>query len=57
MKNDIVTEMRNIITLTFKSTWDKLFIEHRKSSFEIYGYDFIIDCNFKPWLLEVNENP
>ena len=26
-------------------------------SFEIFGYDFIIDNNFKPWILEINNNP
>ena len=22
--------------------------------FEIFGYDFIVDRNFKPWILEIN---
>ena len=26
-------------------------------SFEIFGYDFIIDNEFNPWLLEINNNP
>ena len=25
--------------------------------FQIFGYDFIIDENFKPWILEINDNP
>ena len=24
---------------------------------EIFGYDFMIDREFKPWLIEVNTNP
>jgi hypothetical protein len=27
------------------------------SCFEIFGYDFLIDCQFKVWLIEVNTNP
>ena len=30
---------------------------NRKNCFEIFGYDFILDVNFEPFLLEVNTNP
>jgi hypothetical protein len=26
-------------------------------SFEIYGYDFMIDEDMNPWIIEVNTNP
>lgn len=29
----------------------------RKSCFELFGYDFIIDEDFNLWLIEVNTNP
>ena len=29
----------------------------RKNCFEIYGYDFILDTNYQPFLLEINTNP
>ena len=28
-----------------------------KNSFELFGYDFIIDSTEKVWLIEVNTNP
>ena len=29
----------------------------RKNCFEIYGYDFMIDDNYNPFLIEINTNP
>ncbi len=42
--------------MSFKSVKDKL-KEGRKYTFEIFGYDFILDCNLDIYLLEINTNP
>ena len=30
---------------------------HLQHNFELFGLDFLIDANFRPWLIEVNSNP
>lgn len=43
--------------MTFKCVDGKLNPQNRKNTFEIMGYDFMVDCNSKPWLIEINTNP
>ncbi len=43
--------------ITLSSVRNKINKYHRKYSFEIFGFDFIIDELFNVWLIEVNTNP
>lgn len=32
-------------------------VGHRSNSFELLGFDVLLDASLHPWLLEVNTNP
>ena len=42
---------------TIKATISSIGIKQNSAIFELFGLDFMIDHNFKPWLIEVNTNP
>ena len=56
-KNDILPKIKEIIKFTFESVKNKINPMERKYCFEIFGFDFMLDCNFQPFLIEVNTNP
>lgn len=57
MYRDILPKIKDIILLTYESCKSKINLNNRHGCFEIFGYDFIIDEEMVPWLIEVNTNP
>jgi hypothetical protein len=53
----LVETMKKMVSLTFASAKKKLNQNNREFCFEVFGFDFIIDSNFKVWLIECNTNP
>ena len=49
--------MKEIATKTVRATYTKIDPQPKIYSFELFGLDFIIDSEFRPWLIEVNTNP
>ena len=57
LEEDIIPQMKNLVKKSILAVRKKINAENRKYSFEIMGYDFIIDTDFNVWLIEVNTNP
>ena len=49
--------MLPIIEQTMMSVRQKINKNNRKFCMEIFGYDFMVDKQMNPWLIEVNTNP
>ena len=53
--DELFYEMQCVITRSLLSVQQVVIQD--KHSFELYGYDLLIDSDLKPWLLEVNASP
>lgn len=56
-KKDIFPKICNIIKTTALATRCKMNSFINKNAFEIFGYDFLIDSEYNPFLIEINTNP
>lgn len=57
MKDIYLSQIKRIITDTFRATYKSIDPNKRNHSFEIYGYDFMLDSEYRVYLIEVNTNP
>ena len=55
--DSMIEQIKFLIKVSFKSVNKKLYKINNVLCFELFGYDFIIDNDFKPWILEINNNP
>lgn len=49
--------MKDLIIDSILAVKTQLNPKKRKNVFELLGYDFLIDEDFRVWLIEVNTNP
>jgi Tubulin-tyrosine ligase family len=54
---DLFPMMERLVTDSFRAVFNKIDPSRNKNAFEIFGYDFMIDENFKVYLIEANTNP
>lgn len=55
--NDLKGQMKNLVVMSMEAVRKKLNAEKRSYSFEVFGYDFVVDAEFRVWLIEANTNP
>jgi tubulin polyglutamylase TTLL1/tubulin monoglycylase TTLL3/8 len=56
-QSEILPKLREIVRDTVQAVYLKLDPRRRMHTFEVFGYDFMLDEDLRPWLIEVNTNP
>lgn len=54
---NILPKIKAIVKDTVLASFRKLDVHKRLNCMELFGYDFMLDHKFKPWIIEVNTNP
>lgn len=53
----IIPRIKDLMIDSFLSVKDELNPRKRRNCFELLGFDFMIDEDFRTWLIEINTNP
>jgi hypothetical protein len=56
-EKNINQQIRSIVSDTIQASYSIIDPHRKLHSFELLGYDFMVDQQFKVWLIEVNTNP
>lgn len=54
---DVVPKMKQMVQDSMRAVSRKIDPNRKNNSFEIFGYDFMIDEDLNAWMIEVNTNP
>lgn len=49
--------MKDLVIDSFLSVKEKMNENKRRHCFELFGFDFLLDEDFRVWLIEINTNP
>ena len=55
--DDLILRIKDLVIDSFLSGCNLFNPNKREHCFEVMGFDFMIDEDFKVWLIEVNTNP
>jgi len=56
-ERDFFPQIEKIVTDTFRAVGAKIDPKRIQNCFEVFGFDIMIDQEFKVYLIEVNSNP
>ena len=54
---DVVPKMKQMVQDSMRAVSRKIDPSRKNNTFEIFGYDFMIDEDLNAWMIEVNTNP
>ena len=57
IERDFIPRIKDIVIDSFCAVKSLVNPNNRKNHFEFFGYDFMIDEDFRVWLIEINTNP
>jgi len=57
IKRDLMPQIRKLVTDSYRAAYGKIDPGRLHNTFELFGYDFMLDEDFRLYLIEVNTNP